>query len=311
MRFQKSPSYFAQYVALKAACFSIRLLPYQTACSLGRFITGTGARIMKKRFNRSVYDIQRAFPQKTDQEAREIAMQSWRNMGQILAEFVHLSAMTRDKFLQKVQVVGAEKLRKAREEKGGLIHIGHFTNWEAFGLAAGAIGFEANVMAQKVDNPYVDEETNRLRHVFGGITVYSNHHANPFFTAVRLLKKHQMLGILTDQNAVASEIFLHFLGRIAAVSPMTALLSIKLQIPIFPVVVTRENDKLICTVEDPVLPPTQYSQQSIRLLTRQLTDIYEKWIRQNPGNWLWAHNRWKREKEGNRWFAEHPECQIK
>ena len=311
MRFEKSPSYFIQYAGLKTACFCLRLIPYRAACAFGRFCTGSVAHIMRKRFERSVHDIQLAFPEKSVQEAREIARQSWRNMGQILAEFVHLSALSRQQFLQKVEVRGVEKIQQARQHTGGIIHIGHITNWEAFGLAAGAVGFEANVMAQKVDNPYVDAETNRLRHTFGGITVYSNHHANPFFTAVRLLKKHQLLGILTDQNAVASEIFMHFLGRVAAVSPITALLSIRLQIPVLPVVVTREKQRLICTVEDPILPPTEYSQENIRAFTRQLTDIYERWIRQYPGNWLWAHNRWKREKEGQKWFEEHPECTIK
>ncbi len=311
MRFQKSPSYFVQYIGLKAACTLLRFIPYRLACAFGRGCTATAARLMKKRFERSVRDVQLAFPEKTPLQARQIALNSWRNMGQILAEFVHLSAMTREQFLKKVEVRGVEKLHQARQDKGALIHIGHFTNWEAFGLAAGAVGFEANVMAQKVDNPYVDEETNRLRHVFGGITVYSNHHANPFFTAVRLLKKHQMLGILTDQNAIASEIFMHFLGRVAAISPITALLSIRLQIPVLPVVVTRENGHLICTVEDAVLPPAEYSQENIRAFTRQLTDIYERWIRQNPDNWLWAHNRWKREAEGKRWFEEHPTCHIR
>ena len=234
-------------------------------------------------------------------------------MGQILAEFVHLSAMTREQFLKHVEVRGAEKLFHTRKQNtGGIIHIGHFTNWEAFGLAAGAIGLEANVMAQRVDNPYVDQETNRLRHIFSGVTVYSNHDAQPFFATIRLLKKGQFIGILTDQNAGSSEVYLHFLGRVAAVSPITALLAIKLQIPVFPVVVTREpNGHLICTVEDPVLPPKEYSQENIRLFCRQLTDIYERWITQAPENWLWAHNRWKREEEGKRWFEEHPECQIK
>ncbi len=300
-----------QYVGLKTACFCLRLIPYRAACAFGRFCTNAITYIMKKRFERSVHDIQLAFPEKSVEEAREIARESWRNMGQILAEFVHLSAMSGDKVSQKVEIRGVEKLHYARQHTGGIIHIGHFTNWEAFGLAVGVAGIESNSMAQKVDNPYVDEETNRLRHVFGGITVYSNHHANPFFTAVRLLKKHQMLGILTDQNAVASEIFMHFLGRVAAVSPITALLSIRLQIPVLPVVVTREKQRLICTVEDPLLPPAEYSQENIRAFTRQLTDIYERWIRQYPGNWLWAHNRWKREKEGQKWFEEHPECQIK
>ena len=167
-------------------------------------------------------------------------------------------------------------------------------------------------MAQRVDNPYVDKETNRLRHHFGGVTVYSNHDAQPFFATIRLLRKGQFIGILTDQNASSNEVFLHFLGRVAAFSPITALLAVKLQIPIFPVIVTREeNGHLICTVEDPVFPPKEYSQENIRLFTRQLADIYERWIRQAPENWLWAHNRWKKENDGKHWFAEHPECKIK
>ncbi len=311
MRFQKSPSYFIQYAGLKTACFCLRLLPYRAACALGRFCTTAAAAVMSKRFERSVQDIQRAFPDMSPAQARRAAKDSWRNMGQILAEFIKLSSYPREKVLRFVELRGIDKLHRAQDNTGGIIHIGHFTNWEAFGLAASADGIFSAVMAQRVDNPYVDEETNRLRHTFGGQTFYSNHDANPFFACVRWLKKGKLIGILTDQNVVASEIFMHFFGRPAAISPITALLSIRLQVPVFPVEVTRENGKLVCTVHDPVLPPKEYSQDNIRLFVRRLTDIYEDWIRKNPGNWLWAHNRWKREAEGAKWFAEHPECTIK
>ena len=164
MRFQKSPSYFIQYAGLKAACFSLRMIPYNAARALGRFLTGRLAiGLMRKRFNRSVQDIQLAFPEKSLAQAKQIAAKSWANMGQILAEFVHLSAMTREEFLKRVEVRGAEKLLlHRRTNQGGLIHIGHFTNWEALGLAASVYGMDKAVLAQRVDNPYIDEETNRL-----------------------------------------------------------------------------------------------------------------------------------------------------
>ncbi len=312
MRFKKSPSYFMQYVGLKAACWVFRLLPYRAACAVGRFSTATAAHIMKKRFERNLKDIALAFPEKSPQQVYDIAIKSWRNMGQILAEFIKLSSYSAAKINQHVQVRGIEKLKEAEKNKtGGIIHIGHFTNWEAFGLAVSVWGIDKAVLAQRVDNPYVDEETNRLRNIFGGHTFYSNHDANPFFACARWLKRGKLIGILTDQNVVGSEIFMHFLGRPAAVSPITALLACRLQVPVFPVVVTREKDHLVCTVEDPIFPPAEYSPENIRLFVRKLTDIYEGWIRKNPENWLWAHNRWKREEEGKRWFAEHPQCQIK
>ena len=308
MRFQKTPLHYIQYLGLKTACAMLRLLPYAWAVAAGRFATGSVRFVMPKRFKRSMYDIQRAFPQKTPQEVFAIALESWRNMGGILAEFVQLTAMTPEKFKKYVEVAGIEKMLEAqRNKQGGIIHIGHFTNWEAFGLAGAVWGIDKAVLAQRVDNPYVDEETNRLRNIFTGRTFYSNHEDNPFFACMRWLKKGKLLGILIDQNASSSELWIPFMGRIAAFSPITALLSIKMQVPVFPVQVVRKQGKIVCIVHDPLTPPKEYSQQNIRAFTKTLVNCYEDWLKEDPGSWLWAHNRWKREGEGEKYLQEHPD----
>lgn len=309
MRFKKSPSYFAQYIGLQSVCCLLRCLPYGAAISVGRFATGLASKVARKRFARNVRDISLAFPDKSPQEVREIAFKSWQNMGQILAEVVKLTSYSKEEFRKHVEICGLEKIQENQKNKtGGIIHIGHLTNWEAFGLAVSVEGIDKAVLAQRMDNPYVDEETNRLRNIFGGNTFHSNHDANPFIACVRWIKKGKMIGILTDQNILSTDFFMKFLGRPAAMSPITALLSIRLQVPVFPVLVTRENGKIICTVQDPLLPPTEYSPENIRKFMRELTDIYENWIRQNPENWLWAHNRWKREGDAAKWLSENPQC---
>ena len=267
--------------------------------------------VMHKRFVRMQYDIARAFPEKSPQEVRQIATDSWRNMGTIMAEFIQLSAMRSEEVKKRCRIVGIEKLQQAQGTTGGIIHIGHFTNWEAFGLAASAYGFDKAVLAQRIDNPYVDQEINRMRNVFSGVTLYSNHQDKPFFTCMRWLKQKRFLGILFDQNAVAGEMWFSFLGRTAAFAPITALLAIKRQVPVFPVNVIREKDgTLTCTVYDPLLPPAEYSLPSVRQFTKTLIGYYEKWLRENPASWLWAHNRWKRENEGNAYLEKHPEERI-
>lgn len=309
MRFQKSPTYFAQYVGLQTVCCLLRCLPYRAAISVGRFATGAASKVARKRFKRNIRDISLAFPDKSPQEVRKIAFKSWENMGQILAEVVKLTSYSKEEFRKHVEIRGLEILKKNQADKiGGIIHIGHLTNWEAFGLAVSVEGLDKAVLAQRMDNPYVDEETNRLRNIFGGTTFHSNHDANPFLACVRWIKRGKMIGILTDQNILSTDFFMKFLGRPAAMSPITALLSIRLQVPVLPVVVSRENGKIICTVQEPLLPPTEYSPENIRLFMRKLTDIYEDWIRQNPENWLWAHNRWKREAEAAKWLSENPQC---
>ena len=310
-RFKKTPLHYIQYLALKFLCGALLLLPYKTAVSVTRTLMG-GARVfLPNRFRRMQQDIQQAFPEKSAQEVHTIALESWKNMGTILAEFVHLSHMKPEEFKKHCRIIGFEKVKQADQRTGGIIHIGHFTNWEAFGLASSVYGAEKAVLAQRVDNPYVDEEINRLRNIFSGHTFYSNNEYKPFFSCMRWLKKKHMLGILFDQNVISGEIWLPFMGRICAWSPITALLSIKMQVPVFPVKVTRDHAGILtCEILDPLVPPTQYSIDNVRQFTKILVGYYEAWMRENPASWLWAHNRWKREKEGERYLAEHPKETI-
>ncbi len=310
-RFQKTPFHYVQYLALKAFCMLFALLPYKFSIWLSRTLTGATRVFLPKRFKRMQYDISRAFPDKSAQEVHQIAVESWKNMGGILAEFIQLTHMSREQFKKHVKVLGMEKMLNAQGKTGGIIHIGHFTNWEAFGLAGAVGGIDKAVLAQRVDNPYIDEETNRLRNIFTGRTFYSNYEDKPFFACMRWLKKKKLLGILIDQNAGSSEVWISFMGRTAAFSPITALLAIKMQVPVFPVKVRREKDGLIvCEVLDPLTPPAEYTPETTRQFTKKLAAFYEECLRENPSSWLWAHNRWKREAEGNAYLETHPEERV-
>lgn len=310
-RFKKTPFHYLQYLALKVFCVLFALLPYRFSVWLVRTLMGWTTVFFPNRFKRMEYDISRAFPDKTPQQVHQIAVDSWRNMGTILAEFIQLTHMSRENFKKHCKIDGLEKIEQAQGTTGGIIHIGHFTNWEAFGLAASVYGMKKAVLAQRVDNPYIDEETNRLRNIFGGQTFYSNHGEQPFFAAMRWIKRKRLLGILIDQNAGSSEVWIPFMGRTAAFSPITALLAIKMQVPVFPVKVQRTQDgTLICHILDPMTPPTEYTPATMRQFTKQLAEFYEQCLREDPASWLWAHNRWKREAEGNAYLQAHPEERI-
>lgn len=310
-RFQKTPVHYLQYLALKGFCAFFALLPYRFSVRLSRTLMGATRVFFPKRFKRMEYDIQHAFPKKSAQEVHQIAVDSWKNMGTILAEFIQQSHMSREQFKKHVRIIGVEKLHQAEGTTGGIIHIGHFTNWEAFGLAASVYGSDKAVLALRADNPYIDQEMNRLRNIFGGRTFYSNHQDRPFFACMRWLKKKKFIGILIDQNASSSQVWIPFMGRIAAFSPITALLAIKRQVPVYPVQVRREdNGNLVCEVKDPLTPPAEYNPENVRKFTRKLIEFYEDCLKENPASWLWAHNLWKREAEGERYLAENPQERV-
>ncbi|MDR1684345.1 MAG: lysophospholipid acyltransferase family protein, partial [Elusimicrobiota bacterium] len=187
-----------------------------------------------------------------------------------------------------------EVLAYNRAGKGGVLHIGHFNNWEVLGLAAGYIFDKMAFVARPQANKYVDAELTKMRVSTGSVMVNSY---NPFFSSFKLLKKGYMIGILSDQSVITtSSLYMNFLGRPAEVPPMSAVLALKLRLPIFPVKSRREGGKLIITAQAPILPgDTPYSDEAVTALTAKLYQEYESWIKENPSSWLWAHNRWKRE----------------
>lgn len=83
-----------------------------------------------------------------------------------------------------------------------------------------------------------------------------------------------------------------------------------MQVPVFPVRVWREDGNVVSEVMDPVYPPAEYSMDNVRAFTKKLVGYYEDWLRADPASWLWAHNRWKREAEGNAYLEKHPEERV-
>ncbi|WP_428898184.1 KDO2-lipid IV(A) lauroyltransferase [Parelusimicrobium proximum] len=286
-----------EYIALNLFVSLLCLLPFNFAVWCAEQFCLLAARFKHKRFKDNIKSIMIALPGTTEDRARQIAAESWKNMGRIMVEFVKFTRMSKEKLLTHFELIGLDKMQKQAESgKGALSHTGHFTNWEAYGLAASAYGLDKAVIAQKTENPYVDKRVNEMRNTFGGRVIKTD---ESFFTIVRWLKKGKMLGILTDQNSYKSAIFTKFLGRWCATSPMTALLSIKLDIPVFPTKVYRKNKKIVVEVLDPVYPPKDkpFSQEVLKEYVDVLNKYYEDWIKEDPASWLWAHNRWKRGKE--------------
>ncbi|MDR0734699.1 MAG: hypothetical protein LBG16_03260 [Elusimicrobiota bacterium] len=303
MKRSKKLRFLAEYAGLKCLVSVIRLMPWVLAVKFGEIFGFIVSKIIRKRFARAVKDIQKALPQKTRQQATKIAKESFKNIGRMTAEFVKASAMDKKNLLKHVELRNFEQMleRNNKQNLGAIVHIGHFVNWELTGLVAGHVLKKMAFVARPQSNPYVNEELTKMRTSSGAAMISAY---NPFFQCFKYLKKGYMLGILSDQSVASSEIYMDFLGRSAEVGGMSAVLAIKMQLPVYPARPYREGGKIIIEIQPPLTPPAQYSQQAVFDFTRRLMDKYEEWIKQAPQDWLWAHNRWRREKQTLQKIAE-------
>ncbi|MDR0952678.1 MAG: hypothetical protein LBM71_00565 [Elusimicrobiota bacterium] len=288
-----------EYLGLKLLMLFIGLMPWGMALKFGEWLGVLLSKILKKRFNRTCRDIKKAFPNKTEKEVYQIALESWRNIGRIVAETVQAYYMPVSKLKTKAEIRnGEDSIKNSAKGLGGILHIGHFVNWEVFGMLAGIQYEKMSFVAKPQSNPYVDKLVNKVRMKYGSkmISAY-----NPFFACFRALKKGYMIGILSDQSVHSSKIYMNFLNRPAEVAPLTAMLALKMQVPVYPVRMYRENGKIIAEIGKTLWPPkTPYSHDVLLSFTATLQKYYEEWIYAAPQTWLWGHNRWKREDESRK-----------
>jgi KDO2-lipid IV(A) lauroyltransferase len=285
-----------EYVGLKFLVLVIKVMPWSLAIKSGEVLGSLLPAFLPRRYKRTKSDIERAFPRKSPQEIEKITKESWVNIGRMSSEFVKCSQMSKAELTQRVEFRNFEPLLEHnRQGKGGILHIGHFVNWEVIGLAAGYAFDKMSFVARPQSNPYVDKQLTRMRTASGSKMISSY---NPFFSTFKMIKKGYMVGILSDQSAKTEATFyMNFMGRPAEVAPMTAVVALKLGTPIYPVKVRRENGKIIIEAQQPIYAPhMKYSTKTSFDLTRTLMKKYEEWIKEDPASWLWAHNRWRREK---------------
>jgi len=289
---------FIEYLLLLLLILLIRLLSWNSAIVLAKNLSKFTSKIITKRYLISVDNIEKGL-KISNSEARKIADKVWENMGQLMAEFIKCAHYNKKQLLQRTELVGKEKIEKhLAEGKGALIHAGHFTNWEVMGLTISANGIDKAAIAKRTSNRFVDKKIISMREHFGGKILYNR---NPFFSCVKALKQGKAIGILMDQSVSHGSVFAPFMGRMAATSSLTALLSLKLQIPVFPVKVIRKDGKIISEILDPIQPIGSYTQKNMMKTITTLNSYYETWIKEDPTSWFWLHNRWKREHEAKKY----------
>lgn len=288
--------YYLEYLGLKLLLNTLALLPEKWLIPIGEKVGLLITKLMPKRYKRSISDIQKTFPKKTLQECQKIAKESWQNIGRITVEFAKTTKLPKEEVIKKIHFIDTEKLFADNHKgQGGILHLGHFANWEVLGLVATLKAKKMAFVALPQNNLYVDKYICNLRSTFGSKMISSY---NPFFACFRALKKGYLIAILSDQSVGSSKLYMNFLDRPAEVGPMTALLSLKANVPVYCIDTYREDNQIIAKCTETIYPPqVQYDEQVLYDYTKLLKGKLEDYIIKHPQDWLWAHNRWKRQDE--------------
>lgn len=293
--FRKTGDFLVGLLVLAIFTF-IRALPTHFAIRLG----GRAARALGHLVPRShvaLRQIAAAFPEKSRSEQKAILQECWDNLGRTCIEYCHLDCIWNynpdNPRHGNIEITGLKNFEKMRSDgKPAIIVTAHLANWELPMVAASAHGLNAAALYRAPNNKWVAKWVLERRKVAMGRLIASKR--GSIHALSNVLGQGEHLGILTDQyfwHGVKSILF----GREVLCNPVFARLARLHDCPVFAVRVIRlEKGRFKVELTDELNLPRDMTgkvevQGSVDLVNR----LFEGWITEYPGQWLWLHRRWR------------------
>ena len=241
-----------------------------------------------------------AMPELDKAQRRQIIKESWASLGSTAAELVHLRAISVEtESGPGYKLIGwdehvAPALQGAERS---IFFTGHLANWEILPPAAHARGISLGFMYRAASNPLVNNMILRLREAQSAhkVTMFAKGAAGARGAYAHLLRKGN-LGLLVDQK-LDTGLPVPLFGHTALTMDAMAAFALKFRCPVIPVHVVRVAPaRLHVICEAPLVVPNTGDHDADALaLTTEMNQYLERWIRAQPGSWLWLHRRWPKE----------------
>ncbi len=243
-------------------------------------------------------NLRAALPGLTSAERRGVVRQAWTQLGRTAGEMPHVGRLRQTGAGPGWEVTG-ETVLAALAARGGpaIFFSGHLGNWEILPHAARAYGLPVAGVYRAAQNLAVDALIRRLRRS-------PSDEEQELFPkgskgarqAMAHLRRGGYLAMLADQK-LNDGVQARFFGLPAMTAPAAAAFALHFRCPIIPAHARRIGPaRLRLIIEPPLqLPQSGNRTNDVLALTQQINDVLERWIREDPGSWLWMHRRWPKQ----------------
>lgn len=269
----------------------LRILPRPLALRLagaaGRTIVG-GLPFLRRRIRRN---LAHALPRLDRTDARRIAHATGDQFGKVILEYFLLDRIAKDPPPLAVSGPGLDALHAARAAgRGAVLVSAHLGNWEMIRLSLQQRGIACAMIYRAFNNAPFDRFV-RARMTAVGEPVLSKGRAG-----MRAFVTHVARGgaalILVDQKQSGAP-NLPFLGQPAETALAAADLASRCKAPLIPVrALRRPGATGFDLLFEAPLPEAPSAERMAAVNARIGT-----WIRDDPEQWFWLHDRWRLRKK--------------
>jgi len=291
----------ARSLALRGLIHAFSLLPLRLALALGTLVGRLAWPLARKTRAQMLASLAVAFPEKSEEERQAIARRTLVHLAWLAAEMVTIGHY--DGRLEEYVsfAPGAEeRLRAALSRGRGVVYAsGHVGNWELMARRIARAGIPSATIAKESGDPKITALIERVRNS-GGFETLWREDPRTARAMIRCFKQNKALGILIDQDTRVQGVFVPFFGRPAFTPRAAGDLAVRFRAPVVVGFCRRRGPRPgdgheVCVVDIPFDPEAPDPEAEAVKVTAECTAALEAAIRENPAEWVWMHQRWKRQ----------------
>ena len=264
---------------------TLKLLSFNTTSDLGGFLVSTFgpftkySNIISKNLENLEFE---------KSLISSISKQNLSQTGRVFFEFFNLNKFN----WESISLENEKYLQEIKEYQGSKIFISaHIGNWEITRNYLLNLGFKLHSVYRHANNQKIDQyiQKNRSREN----AYFYKKGSESAKNMIKALKNNEDLALLVDQRDSSGPI-INFFGKQAYATDGFAHLALKYQTMICPVYSIRQkNGNFKFIYEKPLYFKDYKDLSAYNLVEKVHTNYFEKWIRKNPTQWLWVHQRWR------------------
>ncbi len=288
--YSKKIKHFIEYIFFKLFIKTMKIIGFKNSvafCSCAARFLGPYIGVSKI----AEYNLNKVFGEKFD--TKKIILKIWDNFGKYIGEFPFINELSDQQMNSMFTMEGIENVKNYQENKKPfLLFLAHQANWDFVIRHITDIYPKFAIIYRKANNSYVDSEILRTRSKDPNVLMIPKGLGGAK-GLVRAIKNGYSIAMLVDQK-MNDGIEVPFFGKPAMTANAIAKLSLQYNYPIIPCQLIRTNDSNFKAILHPEIKyqPTNNKENDVYNIMLIINQTLEKWIRENPSQWFWFHNRW-------------------
>lgn len=242
-------------------------------------------------------NLSRCFPSASSGQINTWLRNYYRQLAQVVVEFVKISVMSAQQMRDHITPLGFEQVRAETDAGRSVILVAaHQCNWEwAFHGTVLQMTVPVDAAYKPLHGAKSDAELRKLRVRYGANLIAAKRLVREVISRRRQVQVHAV-ALLADQMPTSSQgrHWVNFLGRETAFYPGPAEIARMTGYAAFFIAMRRERRGYytlevipICAAGERLEPPS---------FTARYAALIEAQIRASPADWTWIHRRWKGER---------------